>query len=921
MGEELEQLFERFRRKGETDALGEVFDATAGDLLRIARRLTRNRSEADDLVQATFLSAIERAGTFDSTRALRPWLVGILVRQAALERRRGSRSSPIEMDSASADAEPGDALADREFAQALALALKLLTAAEREVLIPLLLDGKRAVEIARELEKRPDTVHMRIHRGLARLRKLLPAGFSLGLVATFLQRRALAHIKREVMHMARSSSGSPSITTATVAGAPVLVGKLVLAGLLVTGGAIVLSRIRGRETVRSAPSLGPASQVATEATPNASLEARERSGQLPGFRTASPSGSSAAADSTPPSRWVVKGRLNGLQNGETLTSTLRVEPLSPGMAIGGIDPTQVAEDRLIAMIGAKAENGSTHPPSVTAIVPSDGAYEVDVSSLFATDSANAPRELGLTIDHARYLVAKARILVEKGEIVVGPDGQPVLELDQDVDLQPAAIVRGQVFAPPGSSASQCDVSIHRVLGDAPDHEAEDATTCTPGGEFRLRAALGSNYLVLAFTEDSSPATLAVVTAVGEERLLPATHLDAGLAVSGTVTAGGAVRPDMPVVASSTNPPVNLADKVRSSFCWGPQGFVRIEGRGRTDALGRFTVSGLQAGDFTLMALGCPVPVDLSPVPNSATPRITVTVPAADIEVPSSCSVIEFHIAGVDPSPAEIEVTVSGSGDSLMYSAPWSPVERIGFAPNGEALIRFRIEGYEPFSASYTFPGSGEEHVESIQLVPISPATLRVHLTTQDGDPIPQAAFGFFIDPPVQGQSRFSPDFSMEAQGSDGDFMLGAIRSGSYEVRVHTGGTFSRYTGYECESSFRVVLPPGADGTRSLTLTVGGRIRANVTTATDQKFFAVHLLDAGGLECKTNFGHSDVDLYGASSWTSSSGFLCRGVNDTFPNLETGEYRLQVLRESKAPLLVPVTVVAGRTSEITVNVDAP
>jgi len=107
----------------------------------------------------------------------------------------------------------------------------------------------------------------------------------------------------------------------------------------------------------------------------------------------------------------------------------------------------------------------------------------------------------------------------------------------------------------------------------------------------------------------------------------------------------------------------------------------------------------------------------------------------------------------------------------------------------------------------------------------------------------------------------------------------------------------------------------------LTLTVGGRIRVNVTTATDQRFFAVHLLDASGVECKTNFGHSDVDLEGASSWTSSSGYLCYGVNDTFPNLAAGEYRLQVLRESKTPLLVPVTVVPGRTSEITVDVDVP
>jgi DNA-directed RNA polymerase specialized sigma24 family protein len=34
-------------------------------------------------VQATFLAAIERAGSFDARRRLMPWLLGILARQAS----------------------------------------------------------------------------------------------------------------------------------------------------------------------------------------------------------------------------------------------------------------------------------------------------------------------------------------------------------------------------------------------------------------------------------------------------------------------------------------------------------------------------------------------------------------------------------------------------------------------------------------------------------------------------------------------------------------------------------------------------------------------------------------------------------------------------------------------------------------------
>jgi hypothetical protein len=97
------------------------------------------------------------------------------------------------------------------------------------------------------------------------------------------------------------------------------------------------------------------------------------------------------------------------------------------------------------------------------------------------------------------------------------------------------------------------------------------------------------------------------------------------------------------------------------------------------------------------------------------------------------------------------------------------------------------------------------------------------------------------------------------------------------------------------------------------LTVGGRIRVNVVTGTNQQFFGARLLNAAGHECKTNFTHSDVDVEGASSWTSSPGNLRRGANDTFPNLEPGDYRLQVLREGKTRSSCR-PVVAGRTSEI-------
>ena len=57
--DDTDQLFARFCRHGDAAALGAVFDATATELLRIACHLAGNRADAEDLVQRTFLAAIE----------------------------------------------------------------------------------------------------------------------------------------------------------------------------------------------------------------------------------------------------------------------------------------------------------------------------------------------------------------------------------------------------------------------------------------------------------------------------------------------------------------------------------------------------------------------------------------------------------------------------------------------------------------------------------------------------------------------------------------------------------------------------------------------------------------------------------------------------------------------------------------------
>ncbi|HZN39587.1 MAG TPA: sigma factor, partial [Planctomycetota bacterium] len=77
-----DRLFLHFCRTGSARSLGKVFDRTAPELLRVAIYLSGNRADADDLVQRTFLTAIESRASHDRARRAMPWLLGILANLA-----------------------------------------------------------------------------------------------------------------------------------------------------------------------------------------------------------------------------------------------------------------------------------------------------------------------------------------------------------------------------------------------------------------------------------------------------------------------------------------------------------------------------------------------------------------------------------------------------------------------------------------------------------------------------------------------------------------------------------------------------------------------------------------------------------------------------------------------------------------------
>ena len=235
----LDNLFRRFRERGDVDALGRAFDAAAPELLRVARHLCRSEAEAEDAVQASFLTVLERAESFDEERRLLPWMLGILANHARELYRGAARVPDAERLTERRVPDPAEEAGDREFAGAVERAVTEVPASYREVVRLHLAGGLSSVEIAAATGLSPGTARVRLHRGLARLRKLLPVGFATGAAGGSAgagpAARGLAALRTEVL------AGATRVAEALPSTSSLLVPTSILGGFLVSQRFVLVS--------------------------------------------------------------------------------------------------------------------------------------------------------------------------------------------------------------------------------------------------------------------------------------------------------------------------------------------------------------------------------------------------------------------------------------------------------------------------------------------------------------------------------------------------------------------------------------------------------------------------------------------------------------------------------------------------------
>lgn len=147
-------------------------------LLRVARSLTRNDADAEDLVQDTLIRAYKAIDRFDG-RHPRAWLLTIL-RNTHINRNRRRRPELLrdpggatrQLDEVVSD-EVTDASVEASFDAEIEKALRELDEPFRRVIELVDVDGLTYAEAAEVLNVPTGTVMSRLHRGRGRIRDRL----------------------------------------------------------------------------------------------------------------------------------------------------------------------------------------------------------------------------------------------------------------------------------------------------------------------------------------------------------------------------------------------------------------------------------------------------------------------------------------------------------------------------------------------------------------------------------------------------------------------------------------------------------------------------------------------------------------------------------------------------------------------------
>jgi RNA polymerase sigma-70 factor, ECF subfamily len=161
--------------RGDAEACGELVMRHMRSAFSVAYRILEHREDAEDIVQDSFMRALQRIETLDLARPFRPWFLRIVVNQA-LNARRSRALRAVEAlpdDVAATTRSPASAAETAQLGAQLRRALDMLPERQRTIVQLSDLEDLSSSEIAGILDMPAGTVRWHLHQARRALRQVL----------------------------------------------------------------------------------------------------------------------------------------------------------------------------------------------------------------------------------------------------------------------------------------------------------------------------------------------------------------------------------------------------------------------------------------------------------------------------------------------------------------------------------------------------------------------------------------------------------------------------------------------------------------------------------------------------------------------------------------------------------------------------
>ena len=170
----------RRAKKGDEAACRELLDRHGGRLMGVVQKAHRDLDQTEDIVQETFVRAIQEADRLRSDGALFPWLVRIALNVAVDLRRRTQRETVTDQlpeMCTSVEAGADHHIQRVEDANRVNRALARLKPRARELLVLRYFAGMSVAELAEVFDKSDVAIRKELQRARDQLRRQLVAWF------------------------------------------------------------------------------------------------------------------------------------------------------------------------------------------------------------------------------------------------------------------------------------------------------------------------------------------------------------------------------------------------------------------------------------------------------------------------------------------------------------------------------------------------------------------------------------------------------------------------------------------------------------------------------------------------------------------------------------------------------------------------